>query len=483
MPNSYWVSPRLLAGEYPGADTPATTRARLDRLIAAGITYFIDLTQAGELAPYDHLLPPVRDDDGRYVIYVRKAIRDHGLPVDEAAMRDTLDYLGRALEVGHRVYVHCRAGIGRTNTVIGCWLRRSGLAGPAALERLNALWQASARSRHWPRVPETDDQVRYVLDWREQDDDPFGPLTLATARALRSRYQGALQGLACGDAIGATLQYRQQGRFPPVTDMIGGGHWQLQPGAWTDDTAMALCLADSLLEMEDCVTADQLQRYRRWQHEGYLSSTGQCIAITAGVSAALSKAADTGPSSAQALPRAGIVALYAASAPERVFPWSAAAVEVTDRAATTVAAAQCYAGCLLAALRGAGPQNLLQDARQLMHAHAGAAAQALCERLIEAGGAPGSGAKPPGAPGADPQAVLGWIVAQVLQDDDVREGILRIVNAGGDADVHGALYGQLAGAVHGVESLPKTWRRALLRRELLQQTADRLLVAALAPRG
>jgi hypothetical protein len=97
-------------------------------------------------------------------------------------------------------------------------------------------------------VPETEEQRRYVLDWRDHEEDPFGPLTLAMARTLRERFHGCLLGLACGDALGATLQFRASNQFPQVTDMLGGGHWSLQPGAWTDDTAMALCLADSLLE-------------------------------------------------------------------------------------------------------------------------------------------------------------------------------------------------------------------------------------------
>ncbi|MFI4888993.1 MAG: ADP-ribosylglycohydrolase family protein [Steroidobacterales bacterium] len=473
------MNPRLLAGEYPGAETPTATQARLDKLIGAGITYFIDLTQPGELPPYDHLLPPARADDGRYVIYVRKAIRDHGLPQESAAMQDTLDYLSRALEVGHRVYVHCRAGIGRTNTVVGCWLRRCGLSGPAALERLNTLWQANALAKRHPRVPETEDQQRYVLDWQEPDDDPFGPLTLATARALRERYHGSMLGLACGDAIGATLQFRTNGQFAPIADMTGGGHWQLQPGAWTDDTAMALCLADSLLETQDCVPADQLQRYRRWQQEGHLSSTGQCIGITAGVAGALAKSAVPPQPSAQALSRAGVIALFSASTPERVFTWTISAVEVTDRTAEVLSACQCHAACVLAAIRGATLPGLLDDARDLLRAHGGATAIALCERMLQERGSPPVSHDA----AADPRTVLRWIVAVLLAGGDFRDGLQRVVNRGGDADIHGAIFGQLAGALYGAEAIPKAWRRALLRRDLLQQYADRLLVAALAPRA
>jgi ADP-ribosylglycohydrolase len=471
------VSPRLLAGEYPGAETPQAAKLRLDALIAAGITYFIDLTQPGELPPYDHLLPPALGDDGRYVIYVRKAIHDDGVPQAPHAMQDTLDYIARALEVGHRVYVHCRAGVGRTNTVVGCWLRRGGLDGPAALERLNSLWRANARARAWPRVPATEEQAQYILDWREQDEDPFGSLNLATARALRERYQGSLVGLACGDALGATLQYRIPGQFTPVGDMLGGGHWRLQPGAWTDDTAMALCLAESLLETEDCSVADQQQRYRRWQQDGYLSSTGQCLGLTAGVAARLAQPTADVPLSAQALPRAGAVALFGASQPERVPGWVLTSVAVTDPAPEAIAAAQCHAACVLAALRGAQLPDLVAEAGELLRAHGSDLARALGERLLRERGAP------PAAPAADPRDVLRWIVAVLHQAADYREGLLYVVNRGGDADIHGAIFGQLAGALYGIEAVPKAWRRTLLRRDLVTQTADRLLVAALAPRA
>jgi ADP-ribosyl-[dinitrogen reductase] hydrolase len=456
-------------------------------LIGAGVTYFIDLTQPGELPPYDHLLPPSRADDGRYVIYVRKAIRDHGLPQEPEAMQDILDYLERALEVGHRVYVHCRAGIGRTNMVVGCWLRRGGLSGAAALERLNGLWQGNARSRLWPRVPETEDQTRYILDWREPDENPFGRLNLAAAGALRARYQGCLLGLACGDAIGATLQFRPHGQFAPIADMLGGGHWRLQPGAWTDDTAMSLCLAESLLAQEDCVAADQLQRYRRWQKEGTLSSTGECIGITAAVARALAGPGSSPRTvamgqSAQALTRVGAVALYSASAPERVFAWTATAVEITDDSAEILAACQCYASLLLAALRGASLASLLPDARDLLRRSASAApAPGLAQLLADLGDPAGTALGDPGAAG-DPRAALRWIVAVLAKSAGFRDGLLRVANRGGDADIHGAIFGQLAGALYGVEGIPKPWRKAILRRDLLQDFADRLLVAALSPR-
>ena len=94
-----------------------------------------------------------------------------------------------------------------------------------------------------------------------------------TADAMRDRIRGALIGLAVGDAVGTTVEFKAPGTFPPVTDMVGGGPFRLRPGEWTDDTSMALCLAESLIECRGFDARDQMQRYVKWWRHGYLSST------------------------------------------------------------------------------------------------------------------------------------------------------------------------------------------------------------------
>lgn len=93
------------------------------------------------------------------------------------------------------------------------------------------------------------------------------------------RCRGALLGLACGDALGTTLEFAPPGSFTPIDDLVGGGPFDLQPGEWTDDTSMALCLAESLLERRGLDPVDQLERYLRWWRGGHLSSTGRCFDI------------------------------------------------------------------------------------------------------------------------------------------------------------------------------------------------------------
>lgn len=109
-----------------------------------------------------------------------------------------------------------------------------------------------------------------------------------------ARFRGALLGLAVGDALGTTVEFCAPGTFPPLTDIVGGGPFHLKPGQWTDDTSMALCLAESLIECRGFDPADQMRRYLRWWREGTLSATGYCFDIGRTTSRALATFERTG---------------------------------------------------------------------------------------------------------------------------------------------------------------------------------------------
>ena len=153
IPDSYWIEPgRFCAGRYPTAREDADLVA----ICEAGVDCFVDLTEAGEygLALYDGELP-----DG--VEYRRITIPDYSVPSVEG-MREILDALDNALAGGRTVYLHCFGGRGRTGTVVGCWLVRHGMDGPAAIERI-AEWRGDRRS------PETDEQRALILRWASFD--------------------------------------------------------------------------------------------------------------------------------------------------------------------------------------------------------------------------------------------------------------------------------------------------------------------------
>src|SRR3984885_11167205 len=211
----YWVVPgQLLAGEHPSGDTPAERRARVKSLLASGIDCFVDLTMPQELEAYDADLPPEAE-------YLRESIQDHSVPTAPEQMMRIIDFIERALELGRNVYVHCRAGIGRTGTVVGCLLVEHGRSPDEALQDLNQLWQGSKRARVWPFVPETDEQVEYIRSWSRRV--PDAPPPQPGAVDLRSRFLGALTGLAVGDALAAATQERTPGNFAPIQELIGGG--------------------------------------------------------------------------------------------------------------------------------------------------------------------------------------------------------------------------------------------------------------------
>lgn len=163
----YWVEPgRLLAGEYPGASDDALAREKLTWLIEAGVTRIIDLTEEverfGPLAAYAHLLGAEAQRLDRPVTHQRRPIPDMDVP-SATDLAETLAEIDAALAAGETVYVHCWGGIGRTGTLVGCYLVERGHTGEAALRRLAEL-RAGSRKAGRPS-PETEPQRRLVFDW------------------------------------------------------------------------------------------------------------------------------------------------------------------------------------------------------------------------------------------------------------------------------------------------------------------------------
>jgi hypothetical protein len=175
LPNTYWVIPgRLLAGEYPGDPDLSRSQERLTRLQQAGIDSFVDLTEEGELPPYRPLL-------AKHIHYLRSPIVDTRVPNNVAQTRELLAAIRDALALGRGVYVHCRAGIGRTGLIIGCFLAEQESDGKAALKTLNRLWRQNERSQAWPKVPQTAEQAAYIRGWLELA--KRNPALLASDRA------------------------------------------------------------------------------------------------------------------------------------------------------------------------------------------------------------------------------------------------------------------------------------------------------------
>ena len=153
----YWVEPgRLLAGEYPGGRVEYQAQEKVDALLGAGVTTFIDLTEEHELKPYAHLIGAAA--------HHRFPIPDLSIPESPELTARILDAIDRELDREQLVYVHCWGGVGRTGVIIGCWLARHGFKGDTALTRLHELWQRCPKSAS-RLSPETPEQERYVRAW------------------------------------------------------------------------------------------------------------------------------------------------------------------------------------------------------------------------------------------------------------------------------------------------------------------------------
>ena len=300
---------------------------------------------------------------------------------------------------------------------------------------------------------------------------------------LRSRYRGALLGLAAGDALGTTLEFRPPGSFAPLTDLVGGGPFHLPVGAWTDDTSLALCLAESLVECRGFDPCDQLRRYCRWRHEGYLSSTGTCFDIgtaTAGALARFERRAepfpgDAAPDSAGngSLMRLAPVPLYFAHDPALAIVRAGESSRTTHGAVEATDACRYYAALILGALAGASKDELL--APRFSPVPGGWAAAPLCPKVDAIAAGSFHRREPPAIRGG------GYVVHALeaalwafRRGTDFRDGALLAVNLGDDADTTGAIYGQLAGAFYGVDAIPAAWRAKLVLRERIEALADAL---------
>lgn len=163
---SYWVEENLfLAGEYPGSYDPEQARRRMDAFLESGIRAFIDLTHPHELVPYEPILKEQARIYDYKVSYQRFAIRDHGIPSAQT-MRLILDTIDTDIQNGSPVYVHCWGGVGRTGTVVGCYLVRHGMSPKKALERVDQLYKTRPRDYFLVRSPETEEQADFVRRWR-----------------------------------------------------------------------------------------------------------------------------------------------------------------------------------------------------------------------------------------------------------------------------------------------------------------------------
>lgn len=287
---------------------------------------------------------------------------------------------------------------------------------------------------------------------------------------LEDRYLGALLGLACGDALGTSVEFSERGSFVPLTGIRGGGPFSLKAGYWTDDTSMALCLGESLLNKQGFDVRDQMGRYLNWWKWGYLSSTGHCFDIGMTVRDALRRYQQDGepfagrvePDTAGngSLMRLAPVVLYYFGDPAQVQEFAAQSSRTTHGAPEAVECCLLFARLLELALQGADVRALLQhglvtsDLMQGVQLREPAVLALLNgewrQRCID--DIHGSGYCV-----ASLEAVL-WCFCHTT---NLQDALLAAANLGEDADTTAAIIGQLAGAYYGVAEIPASWLQVL----------------------
>ncbi|MYA77804.1 MAG: hypothetical protein F4014_13620 [Gemmatimonadetes bacterium] len=372
-----------------------------------------------------------------------------------AAIRDRL-------RLGFDVLVHCKGGLGRAGTVAARLLVEFGERPDDAIDRVR-----EARS---PNALETRDQERHV----QQCETVVPVLPSTTAESIRDRAIGAFLGLAVGDAVGTTLEFERRDAQQRMEDMVGGGPFGLAAGEWTDDTTMALALAESLADCGMLDVRDLMDRFVRWMRKGEYSCTGHCFDIGNTTRAALTRYERTGdPLAGSTDPHSAGNGSLMRLSPVALRYWDdralldAAAAEqsrTTHGAETAVDACRGFAALLADAISGKAKADLLaprsfDGAAEISRILAGSWRGKAREEISSSGYV-----------ASTMEAAL-WSVART---SDFRGAVLVAANLADDADTVAAVTGQLAGALYGLGGIPDDWLGRVTWKDRLLDVAGRV---------
>lgn len=291
---------------------------------------------------------------------------------------------------------------------------------------------------------------------------------------LRTRVTGCLVGLACGDAVGTTLEFLPRGSFTPIEDMVGGGYFNLEKGQWTDDTSMALCLGHSLRFVKGFDPVDQMNRYCNWYRFGYMSSTGECFDIGATVSRALkdylvtgdpfSGSTDVLSSGNGALMRLAPVPMFYRHSGDKAQHFAAQSTRTTHGSELCIDSSKLFCDLLIRAMHCHSKEDVLttsyapcnEDVRDI------AQKQFIDFRYEQLTGS-------------------GFVIESLesalwcfYHGSSFRECVLLAANIGNDADTTAAICGQIAGAFYGVDGIPSDWVKSLSDGEEIVKLANEL---------
>ena len=294
---------------------------------------------------------------------------------------------------------------------------------------------------------------------------------------IEDKYKGMFIGLAIGDTLGMPLEFKQRGSFEPIQALQAGGPFDLPLGYWTDDTSMALCLADSILDKKGYDSYDVMDRYANWLDNGYRSSTGVCFDIGNQVSSAISsyktspevasnelRTESAGNGCIMRLAPVVVASIAADNGLEVTMQLAAISGRETHYSVLAEEATALFAGLLFNAVKANTKDRVLQfDVSTKPSAQ-------LLTVIQNASHKTESQLKPTGFV-VDTLEVAVWAF---MTTDNFKDGALKAVNLGGDSDTIGAVYGQLAGAYYGLSGIPQDWLDQLHDYNEMEQLAIQL---------
>ncbi|MER2266802.1 ADP-ribosylglycohydrolase family protein [Methylobacterium oxalidis] len=393
----------------------------------------------------------------------RRFMEWHHLPIQDVSVPDAAfealwpehsARLRNLLESGGRVLIHCKGGLGRAGMISARLLVELGAAPPDAISAVRAVR---------PGAIETEAQAQWVQQGLTIK--PAAP-TLDLI-ATRERAVGALVGLAAGDAVGTTLEFQDKPPHAILQDMVGGGPFGLKRGEWTDDTAMALALAESLLADSALDPHDLMTRFVGWYENGTYSCTGECFDIGTATRSALDRFRRTGEPLAGSTgsEQSGNGALMRIS-PVAIRHWrnrktlqhvAGLQTRTTHGSPETIKASSIMADLLADLIAGKPLPKVLTSP----------AAEA-----VEGGwrGLHRDAIRGSGYVAHSLQAAI-WALSRTTS---FRSAVLLAANLGEDADTTAAITGQLAGAAYGLSGIPQGWLEPLAWRKRIETTAVQL---------
>lgn len=437
----------------------------LDAIAAWNAAAVVTLVEQHELERLA-VLELGREVVGRHMEWLHLPIRDRDVPDEafEAAWEQAGESLRARLRAGFNVLIHCMGGLGRAGTIASRLLVELGWKPSEAI-------RAVRKAR--PGALETDEQedlVHGCIAIPEHQPD-------TSMAAVRERAIGSLIGLAIGDALGTTLEFSARDSRPRLTGMKGGGPFRLEPGQWTDDTSMALALADSLIACDGLDEHDLMSRFVSWMDEGAYSSNGRCFDIGITVRGALNRFKQSGnPIAGSTNPNSAGNGSLMRLAPVAIRYWdddaarrdaAARQSRTTHGAPEAVDACIAFSEMLAEAIAGKRRSEVLGDRLGALP-YAGQIAGIMagswrCKARDEI--------KSSGYVAHSLEAAI-WCVGRT---GSFADAVLLAANLGEDADTVAAITGQLAGAIYGYRDIPSDWLGQLASQGLIFGMARQLV--------